>query len=190
MSSNETKKAAFEKQMKKGKIYEAKVQSEIKEASPGEVYINVAVGNICEFDAIVADYPILSFIEIKSYRSNIVPRRARSAVNKFREDCLKMVEDPTAYHRYRSWIPLPCSRDITQAYLTNLQLLFEKLSITITEGWNFRMILIVPNKSFEVVLSTLRGKPNPDGKSSHNLLNGDGPVLIVIPEKRIKEVFG
>jgi len=190
MLLDKREKAGFEKAMKKGKKYESRIQDKIKKVSSGEVFFNVNISNYGEFDAIVADYPLLSFIEIKAYRTNLVWRRARAAANKLRKLCLKVTEDPVAHYHYLSWIPRPRTYDDAHVYLTNLQLLFKKLSMDVVDGWKFRMILIVPDKSYETVLLALKGKPNSNNRPPINLFEGDGPTLIVIPEKRIKEVFG
>ena len=190
MLSEETEKRAFQKAMKKGKVYESRVQQKIQKVSSGNVFLNVVLGNLCEFDTIVADYPILSFIEIKAYRNNLVWGRARGAANKLRRLCLKVTEDTNVYRRYRTWVPRPHPRGTGSAQLTNLELLFEKLTLNITEGWSFRMFLIVPDISYSTVLLALKGGSKPNNDLPKNLLYGDGPCLIVIPEKRINEVFG
>ena len=187
MSLNRIESTAFEKQMKKGKIYEAKVQQEIAECSPGSVFRNVRVGSICEFDLVVADYPVLSFIEIKFYRSNLSPNKVRSAIRKFRNHCKRVTEEGLDWKR--KWIPyVP---DTQSGIVTNKDILFKKLSLPISsEGWRYRMILIVPDKSIDAVLDSLNEtKPFTPQKQGQNLRLVDGIPILVIPEKRIKAVF-
>ena len=178
----------FKERMKKGKVYEAKVQSEIREASPGAVFPNVRVGSICEFDVIVADYPTLSLVEIKYYRSNLDPNRVRVAVRKFRNHCKRATEDNSKWKR--KWTPYIPQADPEFGTITNKELLFRKLSLHVSEGWKYRMVLVVPNKSFDIVLNSLNESQLHYQKADHNLLLIAGIPLLVIPEKRIGEVFG
>lgn len=188
MSSNETEKARFEKAMKRGKRYEAKVQQEIVGCSPGSVYLNVRVGS-GEFDVVVADYPVLSFVEIKFYRSNLTPNTARSAIRKFRNYCKRVTEEKSDWER--KWIPYVPQVDPGVSTNSNKDILFKKLSLFIPESWRYRMILVVPNKSINLVLDSLnQTKPFSLRKQGQNLVLVDGIPLLAIPEKRIKEVFG
>ena len=188
MSLNETEKASFEEAMKRGKRYEAKVQQEIAKCSPGSVYSNVRVGCICEFDVVVADYPVLSFVEIKFYRANLEPNRVRSAIRIFRNHCKRVTEEGASWKK--KWIPYVPKTD--NGADTNKDVLFKKLSLFIPESWRYRMILIVPNKSIDVVLSSLNETKAfiPQKKQGQNLVFVDGIPLLAIPEKRIEEVFG
>lgn len=187
MLMNETEKAGFKEAMKRGKRYEAKVQQEITKCSPGSVYLNVRVGNICEFDVVVADYPILSFVEIKFYRANLTPNRVRTEICKFRNHCKRITEE--GEHWRKNWIPYLSQANLD--ILTNKDILFKKLSLFIPEGWRYRMILVVPNKSIGIVLNSLNETkaPSPQ-KQGQNLRLVDGIPLLAIPEKHIKEVFG
>lgn len=183
---NEIKKAGFEEAMKRGKRYEARIQQTIAKYSSGSVYPNVRVGSICEFDLIVADYPVLSFVEIKFYRANLTPNRVRNEVRKFRNYCKRVTEEGQQWRR--NWIPY--SPLIIPATATNKDILFKKLSLFIPEGWRYRMILVVPNKSIDIVLSSLNETKVPTSqKYGQNLLLVDGIPLLAIPEKHIKEVF-
>ena len=186
MSTNETEKAEFKEAMKRGKRYEAKVQQEITKYSLGSVYPNIRIGSICEFDLVVADYPILSFVEIKFYRANLTPNRVRSEIRKFRNHCKRVTEE--GQHWRRNWIPyLP---QVNPDIVTNKDVLFKKLSLFIPEGWRYRMILVVPNKSIDVVLNSLNEtKISSPKKHNQNLRLVDGIPLLAISEKRIKEVF-
>lgn len=183
---NKTEMAGFKEAMKRGKRYEAKVQQEIAKYSPGSVYLNVRVGSICEFDVVVADYPVLSFIEIKFYRANLTPNRVRNEIRKFRNYCKRVTEE--GQHWRKNWIPyLPQENPDV---VTNKDVLFKKLSLFIPEGWRYRMILIVPNKSIGIVLSSLNETEVPSFKKyGQNLLFVDGIPLLAISEKRIKEIF-
>lgn len=183
MLSEEKEKVGFEfqKAIEKGKKYEAKIQGEIEYISHGEVFNNVRLGNICEFDVIVADYPLMIFVEIKAYRQNLRPERVRKAVRKLRHDAFTVVEDETL--QYRCWTPC-LSRKKGNGTITNKELLFEKLELEIKEGWKFRLVLIVPNKVFGSVITCLTSY-----RYSGNIFNIYGIPLLVIPEKRVYEVF-
>jgi Holliday junction resolvase-like predicted endonuclease len=183
MTLEETKRPGFEfkKAIEKGKKYEAKIQSKIEEVSQGSVFNNVRIRAICEFDAIVADYPILTFVEIKAYRQNCRRARVRQAVRKLKQDACEVVEDESL--KYSCWTPY-ISREKDRGEVTNRELLFKKLELGIREGWKFRLVLIVPNKVLGRVMACLISH-----RYSDNVLDIDGVPLLVIPEKRINDVF-
>lgn len=186
MLPNKTEKAEFKEAVKKRKIYEAKVQQEIAECSPGAVYQNVWVGN-GEFDVVVADYPVLSFVEIKFFRTNLNPNRVRHAIRKFRNYCKRVTEEGTDCKR--NWLPYVPQTDSKR--VTNKDILFKELSLFIPEGWRYRMVLVVPNKVIDIVIGSINEtKAFSSQKQGQNFLLVDGIPLLAIPEKRIKDVFG
>jgi hypothetical protein len=189
MSMNETEKTGFEEAMKRGKRYEARVQQEIAKCSSGSTYPNVRVGCICEFDVVVADYPVLSFVEVKFYRANLEPNRVRTAIRLFRNHCKRVTEEKADWKK--KWIPYLPQVDPSVSTNTHKDTLFKKLSLFIPEGWRYRMILVVPNKSIDAVLGSLNENKMPSSKKhAQNLRLVDGIPLIAISEKRINEVFG
>ena len=188
LESTKSTRFQFRAKMKKGKIFERKIQDEITKWSYADVFNNVQVGNICEFDVVVADYPILTFIEIKAYRRNMKPERARYAISKLRKKCINATKENLKWNRY--WTP--CLSDKTEAgFVTNKELLFKKLGYDMIEGWRYRMMLIVPDISYEVVVKALTGEfmIRSTNKCPKNVIDIEGIPLIVIPAKKIKDVF-
>ncbi|MDY6957728.1 MAG: hypothetical protein SVK08_01090 [Halobacteriota archaeon] len=175
--------------MERGKKFEKSIQNDLTKASSGDVYCNVRVSHMYEFDAIVAEYPVLTFIEIKAYRSDMSPSRARVAARKLRRNC---VDVTTNEEKWRvSWIPYSKST-VENEKLTHKERLFKKLEIDITEGWKYRMMLIVPDISYDIVLKSLSGDfmdKSRHTKYAKNLFDVEGIFLTVIPRKRIKDVF-
>ena len=187
MSTNETEKAGFEKAMKKGKIYKVKVQQEIAKYATGRVESDVRIDNVCDFDIVIRDFPVLSFVEIKFYRGNLIPDRVRSATLQFRNRCKHVTEEESGWKR--NWIPYFPQLDPDSP--TNKDVFFKKLSLSTPECWRYRMILIVPNKSIDAVLGSLNGtKFLVPEKYEKYLRLVDGIPLLVVSEKRINEVFG
>lgn len=179
----------FKERMKKGKVYEARVQEELEKHSRGEVFKNIKISQLCEFDAVIVDYPLVTLIEIKFYRPNLIPSQVRQHAWKLQRICNRIMESSSQCSI--SWCPYHArKRHISN--VTFLEVLYSKLGLTITEGWKFRMMLIVPKKSYNLVLASLRGdhlKAN-CVQILHNVIGIKGIPLIVIPEKRIEEVFG
>lgn len=178
----------FKERMEKGKVYEGKIQQEIVKSSSGEVYLNVRAG-AGEFDVLVADYPVLSFVEIKFFRANLTPGRVRGTIRKFRNHCKRITEEEPSWKK--KWIPYVPLMD-SDSGTSHKDALFKKLSLFIPESWRYRMILIVPNKSINIVLESLNETKAfiPKTKQWQNLVIVDGIPLLAIPEKRIKDVFG
>lgn len=178
----------FKEQMEKGKVYEAKIQQKITGCSPGSVYLNVRAGG-GEFDVVVADYPVLSFVEIKFFRANLTPGRVRGTIRKFRNHCKRATEDGASWKK--KWIPYVPPTDSDNG-TSHKEALFKKLSLFIPESWRYRMILIVPNKSINIVLDSLNETKAfiPKTKQGQNLVLVNGIPLLAIPEKRIEDVFG
>jgi Holliday junction resolvase-like predicted endonuclease len=169
-----------------GKKYENKVQDIIEKYSAGKVYRNVWVGGFCEFDAVVEDYPLLTFIEIKRYRTDSVPNKVRTAVSKFKRHCSKIVDTGRIFDR--KWYP-----DINEQNKnkdnekTLFELLINKLEIETLEGWRFRLVLIVPNVAYKRVIDTLSGRTQKT--NTCNLINMDGIPVVVIRETAINATF-
>lgn len=172
--------------MAKGKKYEDKVQNLIEKYSTGKVYRNVRVGSLCEFDVVVEDYPLLTFIEIKRYRKDSVPTRVRSGVSKFRKHCSEIVDSSRIFDR--KWYP-DISEQNRNKYIekTLFELLLNKMEIETLEGWRFRLVLIVPNASYNRVIDALSGRTQKI--NIRNLLNMDGIPVIVIRETAIQGTF-
>ena len=174
------------KNLEVGKKYERKVQNLLDTHSAGQVYRNVRVGSFCEFDAVVEDYPLLTFIEIKRYRADFTPYRVRTAMNKFREHCTRIVDtgrrfDMTWYPHHNKWDQ---KEDME---VTLFELLLNKIDIKPVEGWRFRMMLIIPNAVYSKVVDSLYGYNQPS--NVRNLIEVDGVPLIVIRESAIKATF-
>ena len=183
----ETKKGEFKKNAEKGKKYEMHIQQQVAKYSTGSVHPNVTIGNFCEFDLIVANYPILSFVEIKFYRANLKANRVRQDIRKFRNHCKRVTEEELDWKK--KWIPYTPPRD--SEIITKRDILLKKLSLFVLESWKYRMILIVPNKSINVVLDSLNEDKAPSSrKHMQNLRMVDDIPILVIPQKRIQDVFG
>lgn len=165
-------------ELKRGRKFEREVQKKIEETTFGTVFNNVRIDRM-EFDVIIADYPILSFVEVKAYRTDLNRERVKKAMTKLIKNCITVTEDNSLY--YRDWIP---HIDKWETW-GNRRWLLEKLGCNVFEGWQFRMLLIVPDKSFKVLMSLIEGKRPPFS----NLLDVEGHPLLVIPKKRIGEVF-
>lgn len=172
--------------MKKGKKYEGRIQRKIEESSEGQIYNNVQVGNICEFDVIVADYPLLTFVEIKAYRLNMKKKALLANIRKLKRDCVDVTTDP--YRWNRSWTPC-LSKVRTNGIASNLEVLFNKLEVDITEGWKYRLCLIVPDRVYERVLNYLHPTYPPIKTIPSNVIEIEGLPLVVIKEKNIKNAF-
>lgn len=186
-------KTAFKKQIGDGKKFERKVQTLLETHSPGQVFRNVTMGRICEFDAIIMEYPLMTFIEIKRYRSDFNGQSVRRAVIKLRNDCTKAVYD--ADQRDHSWTPhgLPsCERkNRRKGMVTHFEVLCDKLNIQPIDGWRFRMVLIVPDAVHKKVLYFLEGSfRKAHTRYPHNLIDVDGIPLHVLRERAIPTVFG
>ena len=180
---------AFKKQMEVGKKFERKVQTLLETHSPGQVFRNVRVGSLCEFDAIVADYPLMTFVEIKRYRSDLRPSRVKKAVIKLQSDCKTIVNSTKRWPC--TWIPYRNKRnEVEKGEVTKMELLLNKLNIKTTEGWRFRMMLIVPNDSYHTVLSALHSNFRENKESyPNNLVEIEGTPLIVLRNSAIEETF-
>ena len=179
MESKETtlRRFQFFNDLKKGRKFEKETQREIEEVTVGNMYRNVIIDRM-EFDAIVADYPLMSFVEIKAYRSNFSRDRIKKALIKLVRNCVYVTED--ANLNYRDWVPV---RE-RWATMGNRKFLLGKLKLDEWDGWRFRMILIVPNKSFKQIMAQIEGK-----RKGSNLLDIEGFPLLVIPRRRINEIF-
>lgn len=164
--------------MEGGRKFEGEVQKKVEETTFGRAFNNVQIDRM-EFDIIVADYPILSFVEVKAYRKDLNRMRTKEAMIKLIKNCVTVTEDDSLY--YHDWVP----RIKKWETFGNRRWLLKKLGCTIFEGWRFRMILIVPDKSFKVLMSLIEGKMPPFS----NLLDIEGYPLLVIPKKRIGEIF-
>jgi len=167
----------FFSELKRGRKFESEVQEEIGKITFGKIFNNVQIDHM-EFDAIIADYPLMTFVEIKAYRSNFRRREIKKALIKLVRNCVTITEDQTLC--YKDWVPHKEKWGTTG----NRKWLLQKLGIEILEGWQFRMVFIIPDKSFIPVMSAIEGK-----RLSSNLLDIDGFPLLVIPKRRIKEVF-
>lgn len=174
------------KNLEVGKKYERKVQQLLDTHSAGHVYRNVRIGTFCEFDAVVEDYPLLSFIEIKRYRSDFTPPRVRTAVNKFREHCSKIVNTGRRFDM--TWYPYHNKWDTEDREDTLFELLLSRIDLPPVEGWRFRMVLIIPNAVYQRVVDSLLGYRQPS--NVRNLIVADGVPLTVIRESAINAVFG
>lgn len=172
--------------MKKGKKYEGRIQRKIEESSEGQIYNNVQVGNICEFDVIVADYPLLTFVEIKAYRLNMKKKPLLANIRKLKRDCVEVTTDP--YQWNRSWTPC-LSKVTTNGVASNLEVLFNKLELGFTEGWKYRLCLIVPDRVYKLTLSHLHPTYPPLKSIPSNVVSIDDLPLVVIKEKNIKNAF-
>ena len=170
-------KFQFLGEIRRGRKFEAEVQEEIRGITMGTAYNNVIFDRM-EFDAIVADYPLMTFIEIKAYRSNFSRDQTKKALMKLVRNCVAVTED--ANLRYRDWVPV---RDRWET-MGNRKFLLGKLKVEQFEGWRFRMILIVPDRSFRVIMDQIEGK-----RIGSNLLDVEGFPLLIIPKRRIKDVF-
>ena len=153
------------------------IQEEIKKNTFGDIFNNVRIDHM-EFDAIIADYPLMTFVEIKAYRSNFSREEIKKALIKLVRNCVTITEDKTLC--YRDWVPHKEKWEISG----NRKWLLKKLGIDVFEGWQFRMLFIIPDKSFIPVMSAIEGK-----RPSSNLLDIDGFPLLVIPKRRVKEIF-
>lgn len=167
----------FFSEMKRGRKFEQAVQEEIEKITFGETFDNVRIDHM-EFDVIIADYPLMTFVEVKAYRSNFSRDEIKKALIKLVRNCVTVTEDRTLC--YRDWVP----HGEKWGTAGNRKWLLQKLEIDILEGWQFRMVLIVPDKSFVSVMSAIKGK-----SYSSNLLDVDGFPLLVIPKRRIKDIF-
>ena len=167
----------FLSEVQRGRKFEREVQGEIKKISFGQTFNNIRIDHM-EFDVITADYPLMTFVEIKAYRSNFKRREIKKALIKLVRNCVTVTEDKTLC--YKDWVPHKKKWETAG----NKKWLLYKLGITLLEGWQFRMVFVVPDKSFIPVLSAIKGK-----QYSSNLLDVDGFPLLVIPKRRIKEVF-
>lgn len=169
--------------MAAGKKYEEKVQDLLEKYSMGKVHRNVRVGSFCEFDAVIEDYPLITFIEIKRYRADFVPDRVRMAVTKLRAHCSKIVYTGRKFDR--TWYPH--SNNISEDE-TLFELLLKKMDIEQIEGWRFSMVLIVPNAAYKRVIESLAGRNQ--RTPTRNMINIDGIPLIVVRETAINTTFG
>ena len=167
----------FLSELKRGRKFEREVQEEIEKITFGKTFNNVQIDHM-EFDAIITDYPLMTFVEVKAYRSNFSRDEIKKALIKLVTNCVTITEDKTLC--YRDWVP---HKDKWET-AGNKKWLLKKLGIEIFEGWQFRMVLIVPDKSFTPIMSAIKGK-----RLSSNLLDIDGFPLLVIPKRRIKEIF-
>ena len=179
MTIEKTTLARFEflGEMNRGRKFEGEVQKEIKDATCGMAYNNLRIDRM-EFDIIVVDYPLMSFVEIKAYRANFKGREIEKALIKLVRNCATVTEDTSL--SYRDWVP----RSAKWETCGNRKWLLKKLGCTVMGGWRFRMMLIVPDRSFKGIMSAICGK-----RDSSNLLDIENYPLLVIPRKRIKEVF-
>nr|QNO41454.1 hypothetical protein CIDILJJO_00001 [Methanosarcinales archaeon ANME-2c ERB4]QNO42112.1 hypothetical protein INBEEEIC_00014 [Methanosarcinales archaeon ANME-2c ERB4]QNO42313.1 hypothetical protein OEDCDHIP_00030 [Methanosarcinales archaeon ANME-2c ERB4]QNO42478.1 hypothetical protein LBOOMNCC_00031 [Methanosarcinales archaeon ANME-2c ERB4]QNO42698.1 hypothetical protein AOABALHP_00001 [Methanosarcinales archaeon ANME-2c ERB4] len=173
-----------------GRKYERKVQTLLETHSIAPVFRNVRIGQLCEFDAVVEDYPLLTFIEIKRYRTDFAPNMVRVAVRKLRKDCTLIVNDTDVYER--QWIPYRNKRNEKErGEVTYFELLLNKLNIKPIEGWQFRMVLIIPDAVYIKVVESLMGYFMP--KKSwlpRNIIEVEGIPLHVVREGAIPLVFG
>jgi len=163
--------------LKRGRKFEDAIQREIREVTFGSTYSNVIVDRM-EFDAIVADYPLMTFVEIKAYRSDFSRDRIKKALIKLVRNCVCVTEDVNL--SYRDWVPV---RNRWET-VGNRKFLLRKLKLDEFDGWRFRMMLIVPDKSFRPIMEQIEGK-----RMGSNLLDIEGFPLLLIPRRRIKEVF-
>ena len=182
------KSAAFKSNMEVGKKFEHKIQTHIETHSPGQVFRNVRVASLCEFDAIVEDYPLLTFVEIKRYRSDFNNGSIRSEVRKFRKHCTSVVNNIDK--RDHIWLPYQNKKNEKKnGETTYFELMLNKLNIQPAEGWRFRMILIVPNAVYHKIVVVLQGYFNKHTQYPNNLIDIDGIPLIVIRESAIETTF-
>jgi hypothetical protein len=171
-------KFEFMGELKRGRKFEREVQKKIEELTFGTSYNNVIIDRM-EFDVIVADYPLLSFVEVKAYRTDLKRAKAKEAMIKLMKNCITVTEDDSLH--YRDWVP---RRDKWET-CGNRRWLLKKLGCTVFEGWQFRMLLIVPDKSFNVLTSLIDGSRPPFS----SLIDVEGYPLLVIPKKRINDIF-
>lgn len=164
-------------EMERGRKFEKGVQEEIEKTTFGDTFNNVRIDHM-EFDAIIADYPLMTFVEIKAYRSNFSREEIKKALIKLVKNCVTITEDKTLC--YRDWVPHKEKWETAG----NRKWLLKKLGIGILEGWQFRMVFVIPDKSFIPVMSAIKGK-----RLSSNLLDVGGFPLLVIPKRRVKELF-
>jgi hypothetical protein len=157
--------------------------------SPGQVFRNILVGSLCEFDAVVEDYPVMTFVEIKRYREDFKPDRVRRAVIKLREDCTTIVNSTEKWNC--TWLPYRNKRQESEkGKVTKMELLLAKLNIKQTEGWRFRMVLIVPHEIYYKVLLSLHGYfVKSDKGNPKNLIEIDGIPLLVVRDTAIEGAF-
>ena len=167
----------FLAEMEKGRKFEREAQVEIEKVTFGKTFNNVLIDHM-EFDAIITDYPLMTFVEIKAYRSNFSREEIKKALIKLVRNCVTITEDKNLC--YRDWVPHKEKWETSG----NRKWLLKKLGIEVLEGWQFRMVFIIPDKSFTSVMSAIKGK-----RPSSNLLDIQGFPLLVIPKRRIKEVF-
>lgn len=179
MKSKGTTLARFQffSDLKRGRKFEDTIYGEIKEVALGSTYRNVIVDHM-EFDTIVADYPLMTFVEIKAYRSDFSRDRIKKALMRLVRNSVYVTED--ANLSYRDWVPV---RDRWET-MGNRRFLLEKLKLERIEGWRYRMVLIVPDKSFRPIMEQIGGK-----RIGSNLLDVEGYPLLVISQRRIKDVF-
>lgn len=182
-------KAAFKKQIEVGRKFERKVQTLLETHSPGQVFRNVQVGTLCEFDVVVEDYPVISFVEIKRYREDFKQDRVRMAIRKFRKNCTTVTTNADTYDR--TWLPYRNKRNERDSgEVTYFELLLNKLNIQQTEGWRFRMILIVPHEVYYKVIVSLAGYSMNSNKGiPKNLIDIDGIPLLIVRDTAIEGVF-
>lgn len=174
--------AAFEL----GKKYERKVQTLLETHSAGQVFRNVWIGHM-EFDAVVEDYPVLTFVEIKRYRSDFNVSRVRQAVMALREHCTCIVNSTRQYNEV--WIPRG-KWNVENGKVSRFELLLNKLDIKLIDGWRFRMVLIVPDKVYARVITALRGHFMKFAKTyPRNVVEMDGIPLVVIRDGAISSTF-
>lgn len=181
-------KTAFKKQMEVGRKFERKVQDLLETHSPGQVFRNVRVGTY-EFDAIIEDYPVMTFIEVKRYREDFKPDRVRKAAIKLRENCAVIVESTERWPC--EWLPyINKQRESQKGNVTRMELLLRKLNIEQVEGWRFRMVLIVPHDIYYKVILSLQGYfVKRDTGIPKNLIDIDGIPLLIVRDTAIEGAF-